>query len=289
MHFSIFLPGKRGANLQHLADFGIEDLARDNGPDFVHLSQGIEPCRKPGMLATWRPKGGMAGDPPLDDHPDFTWHPSFVRPNDDDETLEEGRYFYGINHNDPPRPDDLKRLKQYDGYEYRMGDGKVWTIPSVQNVPHTYGLDRKTGRARKLIRDPRFHEYERRAAAHAGLVYGSADDIRYISHLYGMNDEEFRQAAIDSKYLPDDFSAETIEKADMQVAISFSEAWEQVIDGLSINYRLNDELVTILNLLDSDDLVSVCCCAAFDLELVREHVKKKEQGSQLEIDVASII
>jgi len=63
---------------------------------------------------------------------------------------QAGRCWVGRRRGEAPGPEDLARRVRRAGYEVRLGDGRVWTIPPVRFLPSKYGLS-ETG---EFLADP---------------------------------------------------------------------------------------------------------------------------------------
>ena len=80
----------------------------------------------------------------------------------------------------------------------------------------------------------------------------------------------------------------TLDEMDRMMAASilFDEALEQSIDGLSMNYRVNQFIVLFLQILKVSTNVNHLrdiCLAAIEAEAIIESLKKNEQGRQISL------
>lgn len=118
----IFIPGAKKDPVE-LINVGLGHLAAE-----CHMKQSKGPGDDIGMLIDWiTDSGGGSGFQPDKQ----TWLPAFA----DGPDLPEGRYWVGIDNNDPPRPRDLAKTRIYDGGWIELGDGNRWQVPREENLP----------------------------------------------------------------------------------------------------------------------------------------------------------
>lgn len=127
--FSIFIPGKRGANPQHLKDCGLDSLLVDGAPVMADVLQH-GPDGGEGVLCTW--------DDPLD--PDKNQSPGVNLQRQTWKKSPEGNYWIGWETERPVRPTDIQRKKIYQGCEVVLHDGNSWLVPTARQLPHILGI-----------------------------------------------------------------------------------------------------------------------------------------------------
>ncbi len=157
--FAIYLPGRTGANPEHLRAVGLGDLLSpdDASPDFTDLIPG--PDNAAGIAAHW---GGAvtAGA--------FEWTKSprgefwFGRPKQGDRLQVTGDSRQKPSASSPAvtcplSPVTFLRRRQLRGIPVTLADGQAWTIASAQQLPCVLGLDAEgqwTGKT-----DPTYQAY----------------------------------------------------------------------------------------------------------------------------------
>jgi len=108
--FAIYLPGRTGANPQHLVDVGLGDLLSpgDAAPMFTDLIPG--PDNGSGIAASWDQPCPPVG---------IEWTKS-----------PRGEFWFGKD--GPLTPADFARKRQHDGRFVTLGDGNEWLIATLK-------------------------------------------------------------------------------------------------------------------------------------------------------------
>lgn len=171
-----------------------------------------------------------------------TWHQS-----------DRGDYWIGVDNDHPPTPEGMVRRRPVNGYEEKLGDGRVWLCPMIRTeivqpgVPMTYGLSggRAFGRVDKRCR--KVWEASARWC------------VRFL--------EEYQQYRI----------------VDLMDA---AEAFEACVDCLNLNYRMGPEEATLLGLLNDESMEKIIDAAIDMPEFRAVHVtegdsKKKDLWRRL--------
>lgn len=278
MHYMVYFPGEQDKSNAPFIKFGLENLVDGKSPVMIEVSQvDGTPDESKGLLAAWHTGGNTdhhSGMPS-----DFAWTANAKRVD-----LERGAYFIGIHNEWKPKPKELAKPKQFNGIDIQLGDEQFWKTPSVRALPHSHGIDFDSGEDRRFI-DERYVEFERRAGLHALAVFDENDAIIALSEINGVEDPNtaarLREEALK---MP---SIEDIEGLELAVNIPFREARDQAYNALEINYRINREIITLLDLLGSDENVIAICGAAFDLPAIQAAIKKKRKGEGAGILVTS--
>lgn len=146
MHFQIFLPNQQTQNKQALVDAGLADF-RD-GAQMMPLATNHGPGDQPGTIVSW-PKVG-AGE--------FGFYPERQEwlaaiPSGE---LKAGRYWVGFWKDKPLVPEDLLLKHATWGSPVILGDGRMWTIPTIQAFPRDVIRNRETGEYELTVQD-RYH------------------------------------------------------------------------------------------------------------------------------------
>jgi hypothetical protein len=120
MHFQIYLPDRRGADLDHLRAAGLGELLRpdDQQPACQDLVGEGPDGRLGGQLWSWLTPGAQAWGL----GPGQTW-------------IAGAGYWIGWPTDAPPTPDDLLRARPIDGRTLTLRDGHAWLVPQAQRVP----------------------------------------------------------------------------------------------------------------------------------------------------------
>ena len=124
----------------------------------------------------------------------------------------------GVDTAEPPKPEEMARKKQYDGYAVLLADGNRWNVPIIRAPDDSTALPRDmiwdaTGRLIEPIK-PLYQAYWDETAETAGWVFDGKE--------------------------PD-----------------YARALELAIRALSINYRYDRNLHNVLRAIDSETLTGV--------------------------------
>lgn len=149
-HYSIFIPKAAAPNPALLDQVGLPGLIRDG--DFSPLMIPIlkeGPDGGHGLLFTWVDTNGAENNP----YQGFSaekqhWEPA---PPDPVLQLPAGRYWFGVERNRPPTPDDLRRRSMLPGFHAPFADGNDWRLPNAQLLPHRFGMG-ADGREKEIVK-----------------------------------------------------------------------------------------------------------------------------------------
>lgn len=244
----LYFPGEQAPLADVLGPRGLADLGRDKGPEVAPIDRG--PDGKRGMLAVWR-TGDAARDVPLSLLPGWDWQP--CRPQKK-QGLAKGAYWVGFNPKRPPRPEDVARTPLYPGYWTRLRDGHQWHIPAAAKLPHCHALG-PDGQYERTI-DSRFADFWERSRGYAQVFLTACGQLELLRRLHGKDAPEKT-------------------KVDFPLAETFAFA----VEALALNYRVNAEIVTRLNLLDDDGLSNVLKLACDLPVLLTVEDEKKKRAS----------
>lgn len=141
MIYSIYIPGKSGANKRHLADVGLAELLRDGDASAICTDLLAGPDGQPGQIWTWDEGKNIAAYQPDRQR----WEPSYPDPG---LNLPAGRFWWGFS-TEPLTETDLRRGNVIDGKSITLR-GEQWLVPNVLNLPETFAFD-STG---QVVRQP---------------------------------------------------------------------------------------------------------------------------------------
>lgn len=255
--YTLYIPGIQGADNENLARVGIGDLARDRGPAWAEvLTNG--PDGGKGMLCAWR-NGNLTHDAHLCVHTDLAWTPA---PPDPDRELEGGRYWIGIDQKRPLEPEDIERKKCESSNAVALCDERMWKIPVAEKLPHRHGIDPTTGERVRRV-SPQYADFWETSQEYAVQVFSEMDAIDIL-----------REA---KPNMPLD---------EMQVEFAFCDVWTYVAYAMAINYRINDEILDRLELLDDASSVRVICATIDMPAIVEVRDQKKTDGDTITIPVS---
>lgn len=159
-----------------------------------------------------------------------------------DVDLAAGRYWLGVWKDKKPSPEDLQRQTIVDGAPLRLCDDKHWTIPVSEFAPKRLTLNRETGGegAQQVL--PRYRRFIEQTNA-------------MFRHLVG-----------------DEFQGKLAET--LRVVIPGGLVYSA--DALSINYRVNRDLVDMLGLVGEWEAIQIAgITTGLDLVEVAEAQKKR--------------
>ena len=255
-HYLIFLPGVTGTDTRHLVNAGLGDLLREGepGPDTMECDRG--PDGKPGLLLTWR-TGDLETDPRFMMHDKLKWtsapsvdHPELGK-------LEAGRYWVGVDEENPPQPADLARPSMISGLSITLADGYSWSVPTISRFPNRYQLN-DGGEITRVIKD----EYHKFYEAGMRVV---AEVMQHFSTI-----EEIRDKVPDI----DDYS----------IPVTAKNGLVLIAQALALNYRINWELAFLLDLLDERS-GAMALLAFCELGQIKEVLDEKKKLPPVSINV----
>lgn len=202
MHFAIFIPRVVGANPKHLDAVGLGDLLRtgDHGPQLAEIPDR-GPDQGPGMLFTWR------GELPAYVPGALQWKPAKADP---DKGLAAGRFWWGIDPQNPPSPDDLQREKLFSGEALKLGN-REWLMPNCMKLPHDFILG-DDGREKRDVQLEYRAIYDRcmwafnaaKAYVTERVMVPELECRRYCLELLALNYRIFRDLAAELRLFNDE-------------------------------------------------------------------------------------
>ncbi len=258
-----YIPGAQGDRLEKFRQAGLAELCGDDGnPEAAKINSG--PDGGSGILYAFR-KGDPATDPSLDNTDALDWT---AAPPEATRDLTAGRFWLGVDRDRPVVPDDLIRKSPYAGGNIRLADGNDWFVPIMHRLPHTIGLDPETGKMSRRIADKYAGVWQRSEHYAEELFRGSDDDFTL---------QDLAEERPELKKQIDD------ERKNTFVDVTLEGAWKYCTDVLSLNYRIDETLVSMLGLLDDP---SMCAVIIGTLEL--DEVVKVRQKKTLGICVAEL-
>lgn len=144
--YLIYLPDKRGARPEHLADVGLGELLGGSEGNYSTLEYGDVLAGGPdggaGLVCRWFDAKHPQRSPRLGVFEGQHWT-KFER--------------FWLGRESAISPEDLARPSQYDSTPVRLADGQVWLVPIARALPHTWGVD-EHGVFRRVIQTP-FEQY----------------------------------------------------------------------------------------------------------------------------------
>lgn len=253
-HYVIFIPGASGMDPKpHLDRVGLGDLLCEGepGPEVVEFSKGPKGS---GLLMMWRRPDQTIGT-------DFEWRPAVQI---DHETLGElpaERYYLGIDRRSPPQPADLVRPNPINGHQIKLNDGWYWTVPTISRLPNQYKLV-DGGEINRVVKQKYARFYETGMKVIADIMDG-----------YSLTKE-----ASDVGQDVSDYSIE----------LNLRDGLKFIASAIGLNYRVNWELVFLLELLDerSGAMAFLVFC---ELNEIQEASDCKKKMDPLSIPVGSVI
>lgn len=227
-HYSIYIPGAKGATNEHLVRVGLGRLCEPSGPEWTEVL-GRGPDGGSGSVASWP----LTGDPSIDALQGY--HPERQQwlPIDEDpaQQLAAGRFWYGCEPERPPTPADLALKKQVVGERVLLADGQAWMIPFASRLPHDHAL--VGGKWRRRV-SARHRDWHLRAQRNMEAIFTALD----------LQD-----------FLAGRVAADQLSETPMKITLADGAAF--CCDGLAINYRVTPEIVSFLALLDDRSMVAI--------------------------------
>jgi len=153
-------------------------------------------------------------------------------------------YWIGFLKDRHPTPMDLMRQPQFGGIETKLSDQQTWLIPVAKDLPHKSGVG-EDGKYRRIV-DDRFRDYFQKTEGYILALFAGA-------------------------------TGET--NGDGNIEISLSDTYEFSSLALSINYRLNRELISVLEILDDAAMIEIIRVASDYAETL--HVLEQKKTADL--------
>lgn len=255
-NFLLFVPGVAGADPEILRRIGLGDLLVDGGVSFADCQRG--PSGRAGVLC-WMDSRHR----PLENNLPIRYRPEELEwtASVEDDGRPAGRFWIGIDPARLPDHDALIRRRPYPGFSLGDAAGRLWTIPD----------------STRAVTVPR-----RRASGK--IEWEDSPDLEpYVEACRDVRENMVRELAIEELLpqivespTPDDV-IDTLVNADDPRVITVTEGADIVYRGLRLNYRLTDELIDMLGILDSQVLVRGICLAIGLPQLHADvNAKKKE-------------
>lgn len=164
------------------------------------------------------------------------------------EQIPHTKCWFGYDKNNPPKPQDLKRVSVRESYAVMLSDGNKWDVPIIRHVDNTTELPKQLKHDGEKwlavsLRPEHLDLFER-----AGQVWDE-----YITPLMETDDSADDDEAIE---------------------ISLTNGWDFAVDALALNYRISIAEVSLLGLFDSTT-ASQAALAAIDWFTWCDYDKKK--------------
>lgn len=133
MQYSIYIPGKSGANPEHLRSVGLGALLEpgDASPCYTDITG---PDGRGGVLIDWF----RAGQRPA-------WESLLWDQSGYDPAINAKGVFWFGHDGQKIKPDELNRSKRFPSINVTLDDGQVWSLPRVSELPHRLVMDDETG------------------------------------------------------------------------------------------------------------------------------------------------
>lgn len=248
-HYSIFIPGVKGANDQHLTKVGLGGLLRagEPGPTWTEVI-GRGPNGSAGMIATWTIYNKPEADPILGYYSDRqTW-------------TECRQFWFGIENDRPPLPADLQYRRTIGGQRILLADEQYWLVPHATRLPHKHALDKTTG---KWVRVPaaRYRRFYDRTQANMVLMFEALDL------------QDWLEGRVKTEELPNE-----------PVRFTVSDGADFCCEALAINYRLTPEIIDCLELLD-DRTMTAIFWTTMEMQEILEVREEKKSAQYVDIPV----
>jgi hypothetical protein len=167
------------------------------------------------------------------------------------EWTEFSGYWVGVDKDNPPGPDDLVRPDIHLGNSALLSDGNQWMIPLVEFLPHRHGVNHSNGEhVRRIHRDYKSYATE---------IDRLAEEI--LPQVNGI--EKLVESGTDVDPL--------------RVEVTISEAWLFCVQALSMNYRLSEAVIDVLDLVGDGEMLRIILTAMELDQHIGEVVKKKKR------------
>lgn len=299
-HFRILIPNSNGQPADELRRVGLAELLRDNDrvPTGAQLNGGPSGLR--GLCVSWEPDHVTQPGVQAPRYEfDSTRDTAIEAPADPHHQLAQGRFWLLIEKARPVTPQDitrkpvdsfdgllpsasdapqvreskterLKRMTRFAGNEVTLGDGRVWTLPNMAELPTRFQFNAAKNEWDTAV-EPGFRStYDRIndvfQACKNRILWDMVRDYttEHIHEVLSPSEIEFlatcEPAALDQN----------------RVAVPF------LCDMLSLNYRLTPWLIDQLGLLKPSNLwASLCACTDAD-ELMTLHATVQKKIEQIQ-------
>lgn len=257
-HYSIYIPGGRGASPNLLNSVGLGDLQLRQQWDWCEAKG---PDGGDGAIGTVFDQRAKEGSMPLMGyHKDRQqWRPSVINPKAE---LPKGAFWYGFEPERPPTPVELAHRTQINGWDVVLQDKAAWRIPESLQLPMDIGHDEETGELVRMYS----HQYEkfcRQAEKYVFVMFEHILALETLRHKY--------------TDIPDD---------EIHVDFQLADAWDYCAMAMSINYRVASPVLGrgFLNLLDERSLAQIIR-ATLSMPAILEVIEKKNLTSPSSIHV----
>lgn len=245
--YVIYIPGGRGYSPEQLDAVGLAGLREGS----IELAEALPgPDGNNGVIVAW----SHPGKPTVFDADRFTWHPAVPEGE-----LAAGRYFMGLP-NEGVCPADIVRKETYPGWFVPLFAGHKWNIPAAAQLPHRHALDAQGQHTRKIVE--RFQAYWDQSQQYAAQIFAAADQLLAAAAETGQDPGE------------------------LTTKFTLADTWNFCVTALSINYRLNADLVSLLGGLDDNQMANICKAAADLPTLVRIETQKKTESVTIPVGLS---
>lgn len=200
--YQLFIPKCRTISAESLKALGLSELIADGMPASAAVLDGPGD-RCGGLICDWPTLSSL---PKLKyDAKQQDWYPAPAQGD-----LPAGRYWVGVSKNDPVKPHDIARSKQYESEPAALADGNTWLLPVAAMLPRRWGLQENGTPGRNVA--PEFADFCRQAEdIFAGIALTAEGD---------------------------------------KSAVTVAAGWSFACSALALNYRVNPFIVSLLGLID---------------------------------------
>jgi hypothetical protein len=257
-HYSIFLPGRSGAQ-NHLASVGLGELERRRSWDWVEVARG--PDGQAGVIGTIF--GAVSGEDPVRGYdPDRQqWAAGPANPELE---LDKGAYWYGFEPQRPPQPADLVHPTVMAGTDVVLKDGNAWHVPESLQLPMDIGRDPDSGELKRYY-TPQYEQFCRQAEKYVFVLFENIMTLEMMQRLQPQGP-----------------------KGELTTEFVLEDCWQYCCQALSLNYRVVDPLVGsgMLDLFDDRKLMLVAM-ATIAFPDILETIEKKNVVRPVSVRVSA--
>lgn len=245
-HYSIFIPGVKGATDAHLERFGLSSLCREGGASWTEVI-GRGPGGHGGMVGTWTPFLRPDADPLLGYFPDrqkWIEHPD--------------GWWYGHEPERPVTPQDVQFKQTVGGAKVALADGQHWLVPHATRLPHRHAM--REGRWSRVVHE-RYQSFYDRAQKNMQVMFHALDLGDWL----------------EGRVKTEDLSEEP-------VRFTVNDGASFCCESLAINHRVTPEIVDLLGLLDDRSMVAIFW-TTMEMQEVLEVRDQKKTSEYVDIPV----
>lgn len=242
-HYSLWIPKGEHEAAKALAAIGMSDLCveGDLSPTAMPLPMA-GPCGGPGVLIQWLdPSLPGERQPRMGYHKELQTWKALPAYKVNGALKPQGTAWIGFDKDRPLQPADLLRRSKrstearYQGRLQVLGDGQIWQLPSMLDLPMEFAIDPETGEDKKVVVNGEMPVWTRLQEA---LTVARNAFLRDQNEMWGQLPES-EQPAGSAPEKPSDLSWNDFQIHDFNI-------W-----ALSLNYRTNKLIAVELHLFNS--------------------------------------